>query len=318
MPSTNVRASFRHPVRRYRRDKAEAARRTAAFPRNVAVTSAGLTEYGDEGEGTPVLASHGVCGGFHAGLWTGRHVLGDGFRIIAPSRFGYLGTPMPDAATPGSQADAFAALLDHLEVDRAILVGFSAGATAAIGFALRHPDRATALISVSSNVPGPHLDKVERIPMALRSFAGSDLAWWVFRTFFRDRYLHFIGVPRSWRYSDEDRANLEEIVADLFPISDREPGVIFDTFVSNPSINRAVPDVVQTVPTLLVHARDDPLAPYAGAVRLAARLPGARLVTLERGGHLQLGDAGDGLRSAVRLFLAEEAIDVGADTERRT
>ena len=33
-----------------------------------------------------------------------------------PSRFGYLGSDLPAGATPKDQADAFAALLDHLEL----------------------------------------------------------------------------------------------------------------------------------------------------------------------------------------------------------
>jgi len=291
---------------RLRAEVGEGQRRIASIPKCSAQTSAGQTEYADEGAGTPVLASHGVCSnGFVGGLWTGRHVLGEReFRFIAPSRFGYLGTPMPVGATAESQADAYAALLDHLGVDRVIVVGFSAGATAAIQFALRHPDRTTALISVSSNVPGPHLQKVERIPRSLRSAFGADVVWWVFRTYFFERYLHFIGVPTGWHYSDEDRAALNEIVPGLFPIHDRAEGVIFDTFESNPSINQPFTRELN-VPALIVHALDDPLAPYEGACRLVDRLAGARLVTLERGGHLQLGGAVADLRSAADAFLVE-------------
>jgi pimeloyl-ACP methyl ester carboxylesterase len=280
--------------------------RIASIPRCKVQTSAGQTEYADEGAGTPVLASHGVCSnGFVGGLWTGRHVLGErGFRFIAPSRFGYLETPMPAGPTAESQADAYAALLDHFDVDRVIVIGFSAGATAAIQFALRHPDRTTALISVSSNVPGPHLEKVGRIPRSLRSVFGTDVVWWVFHTYFFERYLHFIGVPAGWHYTDDDRAALDEIVPGLFPIHDRAEGVIFDTFESNPSINQPF-DQELKVPTLIVHALDDPLAPYEGARRLVHRLTGARLVTLERGAHLQLGGAVADLRSAVNAFLVE-------------
>jgi pimeloyl-ACP methyl ester carboxylesterase len=52
----------------------------------------------------------------------------EGFRFIAPSRFGYLGTPLPDGAIAESQADAYLALFDHLAVDRVVVVGYSAGA----------------------------------------------------------------------------------------------------------------------------------------------------------------------------------------------
>ena len=58
-----------------------------------------------------------------------------------------------------------------------------------------------------------------------------------------------------------------------------------------------------TVPTLIVHATDDPLAPYDAASAAAARTPGARLVSLESGGHLQLGQA-ERVRAEVAAFLA--------------
>jgi hypothetical protein len=49
-------------------------------------------------------------------------VLGEGSHWIAPSRFGYLGSDMPEAATWDEQADAFAFLLDHLRIKQAAVV----------------------------------------------------------------------------------------------------------------------------------------------------------------------------------------------------
>jgi pimeloyl-ACP methyl ester carboxylesterase len=64
--------------------------------------------------------------------------------------------------------------------------------------------------------------------------------------------------------------------------------VIFDFFVSNPDVNHYGLEAVK-VPTLIVHSRDDPLASYDSARRAAACIPGARLVGVDRGGHLGLG-----------------------------
>jgi pimeloyl-ACP methyl ester carboxylesterase len=44
-----------------------------------------------------------------------------------------------------------------------------------------------------------------------------------------------------------------------------------------------------SMPTLMIHAADDALARHGTALPAAARIPGARLVTIERGGHLYLG-----------------------------
>ncbi len=58
-----------------------------------------------------------------------------------------------------------------------------------------------------------------------------------------------------------------------------------------------------TVPTLIIHAKDDPLVSYQAAQRAAGRIPGARLVSMERGGHLFLGDR-EAIGREVAAFLA--------------
>lgn len=47
--------------------------------------------------------------------------------VIAPSRFGYLGSTMPAGATVAAQADVYAALLDELGIDRLDVLAISSG-----------------------------------------------------------------------------------------------------------------------------------------------------------------------------------------------
>jgi pimeloyl-ACP methyl ester carboxylesterase len=56
------------------------------------------------------------------------------------------------------------------------------------------------------------------------------------------------------------------------------------------------------VPTLLIHAADDRLAPYEHVPPAAARIPGARLVTIDSGGHLFLRHAHE-VRAASTAFI---------------
>ncbi len=65
-----------------------------------------------------MLVSHGIGGGFDQGLGLADGYLGDGYTVIAPSRFGYHATPLPADATPASQADAFVCLLDSLQIEK--------------------------------------------------------------------------------------------------------------------------------------------------------------------------------------------------------
>src|SRR5512144_1673531 len=82
----------------YLRDIAAARARVAAGARMVQ-TSCGPIQYASVGEGPPLLVVHGAGGGFDQGLDLGAPLVRKGFRIIAVSRFGYLGTPLPADAS---------------------------------------------------------------------------------------------------------------------------------------------------------------------------------------------------------------------------
>jgi len=72
----------------------------------------------------------------------GRH----GYKIIAPSRFGYLRSGRPKNASPEVQADALAWLVSRLGYEKVIVAGGSAGALPALQFAIRHPEKTKAVV----------------------------------------------------------------------------------------------------------------------------------------------------------------------------
>jgi hypothetical protein len=70
-------------------------------------TSFGPIEYADVGHGYPILVVHGAGGGYDQGVILANILLdGNSYRVIAPSRFGFLHTPVPDTTNNKS---AFAA-----------------------------------------------------------------------------------------------------------------------------------------------------------------------------------------------------------------
>ena len=129
----------------YRRDIRRAGKRISASSR-IAETRCGPIEYAIAGDGPPVLVVHGAGGGFDQGMDFAEPLVQSGFRVIAMSRFGYLRTPLPADASVAAQADAHACLLDVLDIPRATVIGASVGAPSSIQFALRHPERTTALV----------------------------------------------------------------------------------------------------------------------------------------------------------------------------
>ncbi len=122
------------------------ARERVSTGSQIVQTPCGPIEYAIAGDGPAVLVVHGAGGGFDQGLEFARTLAGSGFRVIAMSRFGYLRTPLPADASAAAQADAHACLLDALNLPAAAIVGASAGAPSSMQFALRHPQRCTALV----------------------------------------------------------------------------------------------------------------------------------------------------------------------------
>jgi pimeloyl-ACP methyl ester carboxylesterase len=283
---------------RFRRDLAAAHRRLDQVERSVVATRFGSVEFAEEGDGDPVLVSHGIFHGCDGGMASVRDVVDDR-RIVVPSRFGYLGSSMPPEATVADQADAFVALLDHLGLGCVDVMAISAGTSAAVQLALRHPDRVGRLVISSGSYPGS--PTAEAPPTWARIFY-SDAMMWSLRTFARPAFSRLMGIPAGFPRSADEALVVETMLDSVFPIRPRVAGAVFDAFVSNPAI-AGFPLEDIDVPVLLIHAIDDPLASYDAAVAARERIPRSLLVGLESGGHLQLGQSGR-VRAEITEFLA--------------
>lgn len=288
---------------RFRRDIHAAQERLQSGGSQVIATGCGPIEYATFGEGDPVLVVHGIFGGFDQGLVIARGNVGEGFRSIVPSRFGYLRTPLPDDASPAGQADAYACLLDALGIEQAAVIGTSAGGTSAIQFALRHSDRCSALVLFSSNTPGETEAALPPEPVAKALFK-SDFIFWLVTTYFSSSMRSTMGVPEGFELTAEYEADVAEVMKTILPVNPRSDGALFDMFVSNSDINTGYPLEEITVPVLIVNAIDDPLTLYGNAQSAAERIPGAKLVTIEDGGHMMLGHE-ERIRSEIVAFLDE-------------
>lgn len=282
----------------YRHDMRAAWRRLAATERKHVTTPFGMMEYAECGAGQPVLVSHGILHGCDGGLLSVRDTM-PGRRIIAPSRFGYLGSELSIGATPASQADAYAALLDHLDLASVDVVGMSAGSTAALEFALRHRDRTNHLVLLSANFPG---GPTVLAPPSCVKLLYADLPMWAMKKVARLQVARLMGVPAGFPKTREQAQRMDEFVESIFPLGPRASGAVCDAYLSNPEVND-VPIEKITVPTIIIHAMDDPLCPFASAEKAARRIPGCTLVALESGGHLGLGQD-ERTRAALDHFLA--------------
>jgi pimeloyl-ACP methyl ester carboxylesterase len=286
-------AGYRHHVRPHRE-------RLASVASSAIDSPFGRVEYAEAGVGPPVLLVHGVLGGCDFGVDAGRVMVPSGHRIIAPSRFGFLGSPMPADPTAPAQADAFAALLDHLGLQKVSVLGFSAGSTSSLELALRHPERVSRLVLISPNAP--HSEPVPAPPRALAPVIFTDPVFWLMRRLAPARLDVMAGTPEGFTPTPREKAELVAIIDSLFPVGPRATGTIYDAYLGNPSVARCAVERI-AVPTLVVAAEDDTLAPYPDTRAMAERIPGARLVTVRRGGHV-LTHLDAAAMGAVEQFLA--------------
>lgn len=262
-------------------------------------------EYAEAGQGVPLLMVHGSGGGHDQGMAFADKFAQQGVRVIAVSRFGYLGTPLPADASPQAQADAHACLLDALGVDRAAVLGLSAGSLSAMQMAIRHPNRITALILVvpiaykpvtvadSSSIPSAVAEKL------LLSLIGSDFIYWSALRVARDQVIErVLATPPEVvaAASPAEQARVNEILNDILPVSARAEGLRNETKVAS----RLQPYDLEAIraPTLLISARDDGYGTYANAEYTASRIANAKFIGFEQGGHLFVGHD-DEVRRAV-------------------
>ncbi len=101
-----------------------------------------------EGHGPVVLAIHGGLGGCDQARVMAEWIDPTRYHVLSPSRPGYLGTPLETGRTMEQQADALAALLDILGIQRVTVISASAGGPPAYLFAIRHPKRIAGLIVI--------------------------------------------------------------------------------------------------------------------------------------------------------------------------
>ena len=243
-----------------------------------------------------------MAAGLTRALSIAQTYLGEGFQIIAPSRFGYLGSPLPAGATPVEQADAYACLLDALGIQQVAIFTTSAGVTSSIQFALRYPERLSAMVLHSPNAPGKVEVQLPPRPV-FRAVLGSDFLYWLVKTNMISMF-----VPKELPLTDQMAADVKQAGLSVLPSSRRANGMVFDTYFGNQEINHYPLEQVNT-PTLVISAVDDPAALHENARTLAARIPYARLVAVPDGGHLMLGHTQE-VKQEITQFLRDNVLEL--------
>lgn len=290
----------------FQRDMREQHARVETGSRLVS-TQCGMIEVAEAGSGPALLVVHGAGGGFDQAITSGAAYAARGWRIIAPSRFGYLRTPLPEDASSQAQADHLACLLDALGVDEAAVMGVSAGALSAIQFAIRYPRRTQALVLMvpAGYRPEPTREMSPFDEWLFNTMLGSDFPLWFMLRFLPDTSMRLMmGTPAA-EYaaaSPEERRGADRICAEVLPVSLRRQGMLNDIKLSTNTPRYDLEAI--RAPTLIISAKDDGWDSWPGARYAAEHIRNARFFGFERGGHLLLSHQAE-VMDAVTALLRE-------------
>jgi 3-oxoadipate enol-lactonase len=263
---------------------------TSFEARNGDITLRGETE----GDGSPVVLLHGltatrryVVHGSHAlsraGRWTVAYdARGHGESDPAPD---------PSAYQYADLVDDLRAVLDGLEVDRAVLAGVSMGAHTGVRFALEEPDRVAGLVLITPAYDGRAEERWEGLADALADggIDGFLDAWGAGDVAERWR----TAALKNARQRLERHRDLDAVADALRVVPSSRP---FDGLDALAAIE---------APALVVGSRDeaDPTHPLAVAEAYVERLPHGELV-VEPEGKSPLAWQGARLSKAIADFLS--------------
>lgn len=222
------------------------------------------------GDGLPILWSHGFL--MDHTMFDPQVAGLDGYRHIRWDERGFGDTDAAGPFTYWDSAEDAIALLDHLDIDRAVLAGMSQGGFLSLRAALAHPDRVRALVLIDTQSGTEDPENVESYRGMIEAVATGD---------------------------EETRSGVFDIVGGLI-IDDpdlqpewkakwmaEDPARIVDpggALLDRDDITDRLGEI--TCPVLIVHGTADTAIPIEKAELLRAELPDCRdLVPIEGAAH---------------------------------
>ena len=240
------------------------------------------------GQGEPVMILlHGF--GSHTESWRlVRPELSTLGAVVAFDRPGFGLTERPltwtgaNPYSPDAQVDFVIGLMDQLGVQKAILIGNSAGGTISVQTALRYPDRVSALVLVDPAI-----------------YAGGGASPLV-RTLLNSPQMRHLGplLARSQAsgisnllpsaYHDPSKVTPEMLALYQRPLQVENWDRGFYEFLAASGGQGDLGNAVKrlALPVLVVTGEFDTWVPTAQSIRLAREIPGAQLAVISNCGHV--------------------------------
>ena len=259
--------------------------------------------YTDQGDGQPVVLIHGWP--LSGRSWESQVpvLIEAGYRVISYDRRGFGQSSQP---WHGYEYDTFAAdlaaLVDHLDLRDAVLIGFSMGGGEVVRYLSRYGADRVSKVVLASAVP-PYLYKSDDNPdggVDDATIEGMIAGVKQDRMAFFDGFMdNFFSAGKTMKVSPQQKAYALSLLAVASPKGTVDCITAFCSTDFRDDLTKV------TVPTLVIHGDSDNIVPIeVSGQRTAAAIPGSVLVILEDGPHGILVSHPEEWNAAVLQFLA--------------
>jgi pimeloyl-ACP methyl ester carboxylesterase len=247
--------------------------------------------YYDRGQGDALLLFHAFP--LNADMWKPQlDGLSDRFRVLTPNARGFgKSRPTPDVLTMDTIAEDGRALLNSLEIEKAVIGGVSMGGYAAFAFWRKHPTRVRALVLADTR---PTADSEEGRE-GRHAFAKNTL----------DKGGEWVAdqMTRKLQRLEPDatvEATLREMMIGANPkaIAAAQRGM---------AVRQDQTEILKDidVPVLVMVGRQDSLVPVVRAKKMADACKDARLVEIPEAGHVANLEQPAAFNEAVAKLMGE-------------
>ena len=245
------------------------------------------------GEGESVILCHGL-GGNHAIWYQQVPILARYYRIVTWDQRGFArSSNHTGKAGPTAAAKDLRALLDHLEIESAHLIGQSMGGWAVMGFALDHPDRTSSLV-LADTIAGIYTMGIsDEFDKAIKARPSPQT-------------LPFGRHPAIGLQLTQHNLIKAFLYSQIGSISEPPPADML-TLLRNTAYPLESIGKLQ-IPALFIVGSNDPYFSPATIREAAAHLPGARVKAIPDTGHSPYFEAPELWNEAILEFLQNPAV----------
>jgi 3-oxoadipate enol-lactonase len=250
--------------------------------------------YDDAGEGAPVVLLHGFP--FNRWMWReqAESLSGGAWRVITPDLRGHGETSIAsEIATMEEMAADLAALLDELNISRAIVGGLSMGGYVALAFLRNFPERVRALILADTRPQADTDDGRRTREETARRALDEGMGVIV------DAMLPKLLAPST---RERMPGVVDRVRAMMLGTNPRGAAAALRGMAARRDQTDLLPEI--SVPTLIVVGTEDALTPPSDAETMHAKIEGSRLVKIEGAGHVSNLERAEDFNRAMGEFLA--------------